>query len=249
MTEDDLTEKVRTALLALEGTVIEDLRLPLPGDLRDISKAAAMVSGVVEDRIPALLNAVRDRTWDENGTLNEYEFRRFTIGFPDVLLVERANPENVLFQIEAKSWYILSADPITARFLTAPSVMTDGTQLVIVAWLLDGIVSGSPKLLRIYADDALNLAEIRDRQWEGIGQDHRVVYPENAAGTPRSLLKTQVRAEMQRADGTWEAESQNFGKLHRLHDDGILAFEETVKSLTAAGKTLQEWQTFIKRGS
>ena len=45
-------EKVSEALLALEGTVIEDLSIPLPGDLRDISKAAALVSGVVEDRIP-----------------------------------------------------------------------------------------------------------------------------------------------------------------------------------------------------
>lgn len=38
--------RVREALLALEGTVIEDLRLPLPGDLRDIAKAAALVSGI-----------------------------------------------------------------------------------------------------------------------------------------------------------------------------------------------------------
>jgi hypothetical protein len=48
--------KVREAVVALEGTVIEDLTIPLPGDLRDIAKAASLVSGVVEDRIPELLN-------------------------------------------------------------------------------------------------------------------------------------------------------------------------------------------------
>lgn len=48
------TERVREAILALEGTVIEDLTIPLPGDLRDISKAAALVSGIVEDRIPVV---------------------------------------------------------------------------------------------------------------------------------------------------------------------------------------------------
>jgi hypothetical protein len=74
--------RIREALLALEGTVIEDLRLPLPGDLRDISKAAAMVSGVVEDRIPTLMNSVRASTWDQDDELHAYEFRRFTIGFP-----------------------------------------------------------------------------------------------------------------------------------------------------------------------
>jgi hypothetical protein len=84
--------RIREALLALEGTVIEDLRLPLPGDLRDIAKAAALVSGVVEDRIPALLNRVRAHTWDQDDTLHAFEFRRFPIGFPDILLVERANP-------------------------------------------------------------------------------------------------------------------------------------------------------------
>lgn len=90
-------------MLALEGTVIEDFRLPLPGDLKDIARAAALVSEVIEDRIPTMLNSVRDRTWDEDGTLHNFEFRRFTIGFPDILLVERANPENVLFEVEAKS--------------------------------------------------------------------------------------------------------------------------------------------------
>src|SRR5437773_2675760 len=93
--------KVREAILALEGTVIDDFKLPLPGDLKDISKAAALVSGVVEDRIPALLNSVRDRTWDEDGSLHAFEFRRFPIGFPDTLLVERAHPENILFELEA----------------------------------------------------------------------------------------------------------------------------------------------------
>jgi len=245
---DELFEKVRTAILALEGTVIEDLQLPLPGDLRDISKAAAMVSGIVEDRIPALLNGVRERTWDADGKLHEYEFRRFTIGFPDVLLVERANPAHFLFQLEAKSWYVLSADPITARFLTSKGVMTTGTLVVIVAWILDGVVSGSPKLLRIYTDDAMRLAEVRDKAWENIGEeDHRVINPTLSAGIPRSQMKTQVRAEQKKPNGEWEADSDNFGKLHRLYDEQIATFETSVLDLRAAGKTLREWQAFIKR--
>lgn len=110
-----LAGRVREALLALEGSVIEDFRLPLPGSLKDIAKAAALVSGIVEDRIPAPLNSVRDRTWDEDGDLHAFEFRRFTIGFPDILLVERANPGNILFEIEAKSWYILCDRPVAGQ--------------------------------------------------------------------------------------------------------------------------------------
>lgn len=223
--------------------------MPLPSELKDLSKAAALVSGVIEDRIPTLLNNVRDRTWDEDGELHAFEFRRFTIGFPDILLVERADPEHVLFAVEAKSWYILSGDPLTARFETSPDVMHNGTLVALVAWMLDGVVSGSPKLLRMYIDDAKRLAEIRDQAWTSIepAGSHRVVQPVNDPGTPRSLFKTQARGEMLRADGQWTKDSQNFGKLNRLYDDRLNRFRDDVLSLPAAGKTLRDWQTFIKK--
>ena len=242
--------RIREALLALEGTVIEDLRLPLPGDLRDLAKAAPLVSGVVEDRIPALLNSVRGHTWDQDDNLHAFEFRRFPIGFPDILLVERANPDNVLFQMEAKSWYILASDPLTARFETSPVIMTEGTIIAIVAWLLDGVVAGSPKLLRIHSDDAHRLAAVRDVAWEAIepAGSHRVIHPENAPGTSRNLVQTVARGEMFR-HGRWEKDSDNYGKLERLYDEQIRTFRDTVWSLTAAGKSLKEWHDFAKRSA
>jgi hypothetical protein len=240
----NLSAKVREALLALEGTVIEDLTLPLPGDLKDISKAAALVSGIVEDRIPALLNSVRDRTWDEDGSLHAFEFRRFTIGFPDILLVERANVNNVLFEMEAKSWYILATDALTARFETSGTVMREGTLIAVAAWMLDGVVSGSPKLLRIYSDDAQRLAIVRDTAWGAIDGQHRVVHPENAPGTARNLIRTQARGEMYH-NGRWEKDSDNYGKLERLYDEQLQRFRDDVWSLQAAGKSLREWRSFI----
>ncbi len=244
MTSPPSEDKIREALLALEGTVIEDFRLPLPGNLKDISKAAALVSGVVEDRIPALLNQVRERTWDEDGDLHAFEFRRIPIGFPDILLVERTNPENVLFELEAKSWYILSGDPLTARFETSPQVMRDGTIITIVAWLLDSVVSGSPKLLRIHSDDARRLAQVRDEAWEGIDENHRVVHPENEPDVSRNLIKTQARGEIYRGD-RWEKDADNYGKLDRLYDERLQSFRDDVWSLQMASKTLKEWRKFI----
>lgn len=248
MADEDLATRVREAVLALEGTVIEDLILPLPGDLKDLSKAAAMVSGIVEDRIPALLNSVRDRTWDEDGELHAYEFRRFTIGFPDILLVERADHTNVLFQMEAKSWYALASDPITARFQTSSQVMEDGTIIAIVAWVLDGVVAGSPKFARVHTCDAKALADLRDQKWEATAPEgsHRVIQPDNLPDTTPNLLKSLTRAEMKNQDGEWRAESENFGKIHRIYDPGVQQFEAAVKAILAAGKPLKDWHTFIK---
>lgn len=238
-------DQIREALLALEGTVIEDFQLPLPGSLKDIAKASELVSGVVEDRIPALLNSVRDRTWDEDGHLHAYEFRRFTIGFPDILLVERANPEHVLFEIEAKSWYILAGDALTARFKTSQTILTEGTVVAVVAWVLDGVVAGSPKLLRIYTDDALRLAQVRDERWTEHPETHRVAEPENAPGTARNLVKTQALGEILSGAGNWEPDRDNFGKLERLGDAGLLQFRDSVLSLAAGGRSFGDWRRFI----
>jgi hypothetical protein len=246
----DLGVRIREALLVIEGAVLTDFKLPLPSDLKDLAKASDLVSGVVEDRIPALLNSVRSTTWDEEGTLGDYEWRKFAIGFPDILLVRRSNPSDVLFEIEAKSWYILSSDPLTARFLTSQTVIKDGTLVVVVAWMLDGVVSGSPVLLRIYVDDARRLARARDEKWTDTApvDSHRVVDPDNPVGTPRNLLKTQVRGEIRNAAGSWGKDADNFGKLDRLYDDQVKAFRDGVWELPAAGKALKSWRDFIKRG-
>jgi hypothetical protein len=242
---------VRNALLSLEGSVVAEFQIPLPGNLKDISKASALVSGVVEDRIPALLNSVRETTWDARQELRDFEFRKFDIGFPDILLVRRSDPTESIFEIEAKSWYILSKDPLTARFLTSRTVIKPATLVAVVAWVLDGVVSGSPVLLRIYVDEATRLAEVRDERWVAIEPEgsHRVLDPDNAPGTPRSAIRTQASGEIQTASGSWRRDSDNYGKLDRLYDTRIKDFRRSTLSLSMAGKTLDEWRAFIGRAS
>lgn len=239
-------DHIREALLAIGGTVVDDFKFPLPGDLKDLPKAAALVSGTVEDRLPALLNRVRERTWDEDGALLGYEFRRSTIGFPDILLVERANPENVIFEIEAKSWYVLSGDALTARFLTSRQAINDGTLVAIVAWVLDGVVAGHPKLLSIHIDDAQRLAEVRDAAWIAAEppNTHRVVEPENPPGTPPNQMRTTVEGQ-NLVNGVWRKNTDNFGKLDRLYDDDIRQFRDDVLGLRAGGLTFAQWRAFI----
>lgn len=234
---------IRQAILALEGTTFEDFQFPLPGDLRDLVKASDLVSSTIEDRVPELLNRVREHTWDAGKTLAPYEFRRAAAGFPDCLLVERS-PENVVFEIETKSWYVLSRDTITARFKTDPAAITPGTLVIIAGWALDGVVSGSPKISRIHIDDAQVLARARDATWTA--QAHRRVLPaQNAPNTPRNLRRTQVTPQQQGSHGTWEAESENFGKIHRIQHQPVKDFIENTLALQAAGRPFKEWRKFI----
>ena len=68
----------------------------------------------------------------------------------------------------------------------------------------------------------------------------------NPVGTPRNQLKTQARGE-QKVRDRWEKDSDNYGKLDRLHDEALQKFRNDVWSLQAGGKTLKEWRGFITR--
>jgi hypothetical protein len=141
----------------------------------------------------------------------------------------------------------LSGDALTARFLTSPDVIRDGTLVVVVAWMLDGVVAGSPTLHRIYVDDAKRLATVRDTAWEGIDppDSHRVLQPDNAPGTTRNQLQTQVRGQQRNQAGEWVAESQNFGKLWRFYDPDVTAFHDEVLAHRVAAKPLKAWRNFV----
>jgi hypothetical protein len=214
----------------------------------DIYQASSLVGGILESRIPDMLNGARDHTWDSDHSLSEFEFRRFEIGFPDVELVKRSDPSNVIFQIEAKSWYALSSDTLSARFKTSQSVLREGTLLVIVAWMLDGVVSGSPKFMRVFADDAIRLANARDAAWNDGRNDHRVDHPVVDPSRTLNLQQTSAIAMQMNSHGDWVPESQNFGKIDRFHDPAVNDFTSSVLEIRAAGRSLKEWKAFIKRG-
>ena len=126
--------------------------------------------------------------------------------------------------------------------------MAKGTIIAIVAWVLDGVVAGSPKLLRIHSDDALRLANVRDSAWEAIqpAGSHRVAHPRIILPANPAIWYRHLRAENSLKGTRWAKDSDNYGKLERLYDPNIRAFRDTVWSLTAAGKTFKEWRDFAK---
>ncbi len=164
-----LFDSVSIAVLALQGSVLSDFHIPTPGNLLDISKISELVSNTIEARVPEWLNA-RRQAWDEFEQFAGYEFIKAKAGYPDVRLTNRSDPSDVKFRIEVKTWYVLSRDPLTARFKTHPSYLLADDMLVVAAWTLDGIVNGSPKLVRLYIDRALPIATKRDEVGTPLGK-------------------------------------------------------------------------------
>lgn len=237
-----LFERVSLAVLALQGSVLSDFHIPTPGNLLDISKISELVSNTIEARIPEWLNERRP-IWDEPDEFAGYEFVKAKAGYPDVRLTNRSNPNDVKFRIEVKTWYVLSRDRMTARFKTHESYLLDDDMLVVAAWTLNGIVNGSPKLIRLYIDKALPIATQRDLRW-GQAENHKVEAPNNPVGTPPNLVQT-ASIPYTKRQGQWVAEAKNFGKLDRLGWDGLRVFSTGVLGLEVAGRTLNAWRKFI----
>ena len=243
-TPPSLFDSVTLAVLALQGYVLSDFHIPTPGNLLDISKISELVSNTIEARIPEWLNA-RRQIWDDQEKFAGYEFTKAKAGYPDVRLTNRTDSTDVKFRIEVKSWYVLSRDALTARFRTHPSYLLDDDMLVVAAWTLDGIVNGSPKLIRLFIDRALPIAMKRDQAWSTSG-NRKVEAPSNPPGTAPNLIQTSSVAYTLR-NNAWVAEAKNFGKLDRLGWDPLRKFSETVLSLEVAGRSLDAWRQFITR--
>lgn len=142
-----LFDSVSLAVLALQGYTLSDFHIPTPGNLLDISKISELVSNTIEARIPEWLNS-RRQIWDEKEDYAGYEFVKAKAGYTDVRLTNRLDACDVKFRIEVKTWYVLSRDRMTARFKTHPTYLWADDMLVVAAWTLDGIMNGSPKLIR-----------------------------------------------------------------------------------------------------
>ncbi|MGH2857451.1 MAG: hypothetical protein ACRDMJ_08190 [Solirubrobacteraceae bacterium] len=54
--------------------------------------------------------------------------------------------------------------------------------------------------------------------------------------------------QQQREDGSWEPESQNFGKIHRIGHQPIRDFIDHTLDLRAASKAFREWRRFVHQG-
>lgn len=163
-----LYDRVIEALHALPERFETSLRIEgVPAtDLFTMNSAlgAAIEKGVVDS-----LNGLRD-FWDPHGAYADYRFVRQTQVFPDVLLTTTntasAHPP-ILMGIELKGWFLLSKEGEPSfRYKVGPACCAPEDLLVVIPWLFDSVISGTPRLLAPIVKEARFAAEQRNYHWE-----------------------------------------------------------------------------------
>lgn len=239
----ELYDRVVEALHALPARFRTELRIAgiSATDLFTLNTplGAAIEASVVEN-----LNLLRE-LWDPDEKYEIYSFVRQTQVFPDVLLTTTApgvpDDERVLMGIELKGWFILSKEGEPSfRYKASANVCAPQDLLVVFPWGLNEVISGSPKLLRPFVEEAKYAAEHRNYYWEhmraGVTSDAALVDLSPIAAPYPS--KSQQFNDVPRVD-----RGSNFGRVAR---GGLMSdFITELMSVQVSGIQAKYWQNFL----
>ena len=196
----------------------------------------------IEQSVVDNMNSLR-KIWDPDDCFQLYAFIRQPQVFPDVRLqTDAPNVEpQVLMGIELKGWFALAKEGEPSfRYTVSPEACAPADLLVVFPWILDEIVSGSPRLLRPFVSEARYAAEHRNHYWtvlRGVTGDDAVVrIAEHAAPYPRKGARFN--------DEPLRDRGSNFGRVAR---GGIMSeFVGELMQNPVAGIPLGAWQRFLK---
>jgi len=238
-----LYESVIDALHVLPGRFQTALRIA-GISATDLFTLNTPLGAAIEGSVVENLNALRE-LWDPNGDYEHYSFVRQAQVFPDVLLQTTApgiSDENrILMGIELKGWFILAKEGEPSfRYKASPSVCMPQDLLVVFPWTLDEVISGTPRLLQPFVEEARYAAEHRNYYWQvtrGVtGLDAEVIPAPSHTSYPSK--KDKFNDEARKDKGS------NFGRVAR---GGLMTqFISMIVELPTSGIPAKHWQSFLK---
>ncbi len=180
-------ERAATELAHLKGRTVAVISLGKPQDLpeavhlaRIVSKLTPMIGNLLEDAIVRQLNTLGG--WPPNT-----EWARQDPGFPDTVLQRFQPPPPP--GIEIKGWFPLSTE-ITGRFRESQNNLQDNNvKLAVICWIPEFLLFGAPKIIDVWVDDALAVAQSRDCHYHN-PPDYVVLEPEDTTARTRNLQQT-----------------------------------------------------------
>lgn len=238
-----LYNRVRDTLHALPARFRTSLRIAgiSATDLFTLNTplGAAIESSVVEN-----LNDLRE-LWDPDRKYEIYSFVRQAQVFPDVRLQTTApsvpDDERILMGIELKGWFILSKEGEPSfRYKVSAQVCAPQDLLVVFPWGLDEVISGAPKLMRPFVEEAKYAAEHRNNYWSvsrgHSGDDAEVISSTIAKPYPTKSQKFNDEAKIDKGN--------NFGRVAR--GDLMTEFIAELLKQPVSGIPAIYWQSFLK---
>lgn len=227
-----LPSRFRTSLriAGISATDLFTLNTPL---------GAAIEASVVEN-----LNDLRE-LWDPESKYEIYSFVRQAQVFPDVRLQTTApgvaDADRILMGIELKGWFLLAKEGEPSfRYKASPAVCAPQDLLVVYPWGLDEVISGAPRLMRPFIEEARYAAEHRNFYWSVLrgvtGTDAEIVPAEVATPYPN---KGQKFNDEPRKD-----QGKNFGRVARGNLMGD--FIDALLLQPVSGIPAKHWQSFLK---
>lgn len=227
-----LPSRFRTSLriAGISATDLFTLNTPL---------GAAIEASVVEN-----LNDLRD-LWDPNHEYEIYSFVRQAQVFPDVRLQTTApgvpEADRILMGIELKGWFVLAKEGEPSfRYKASPNVCAPQDLLVVFPWGLDEVISGAPRLLRPFVEEARYAAEHRNHYWEVLrgktGDAAKVELSPVTKPYPSKGEKFNDEAKLDKG--------QNFGRVAR--GNLMTNFIAELQEQPISGIPSKHWQAFLR---
>ncbi len=234
-------ERVNAAFYSLPNYF--ETELVIKGiNVTEIFSVGGAFSSVVETQVVTILNNLRN-LWDPDNEYSRYAFIRQSQTFPDVLLRNLQDEEEVLFGVELKSWYVLSKEGEPSfRYQITPEACADADLVVIIPWILSDVISGTPKLLRPYTELARYAAEYRNYYW----QKSRIEQGKNSSirRPPESNRHPYPSSKQEASDEAEDDKGGNFGRIARA---GILdEYITSLKEQDYLGIKMLHWIAFFK---
>lgn len=239
----ELYARVRNALHALPARFRTSLRVAGISAV-DLFTLNTPLGAAIKQSVVDSLNDVRE-IWDPDGRYKLYSFIRQAQVFPDVRLETTApdvpDNERILMGIELKGWFVLAKEGEPSfRYRASPAVCAPQDLMVVYPWTLDEVVSGSPKLLRPFIEEARFAAEHRN---------HYLSETRGVAG-PKAVVKTaphQTPYPTKNQKFNDEAAADAGGNFGRVARGGLMKdFIEGLMAYPLSGIPGRHWQSFLK---
>ena len=204
----------------------------------DLHTLNTVLGATIEEQVVRTLNLTRN-IWDPDGRYALYHFVRQAQTFPDVLLRRTAGDEIVL-GIELKGWYLLAkeAEP-SLRFQVTEDACAPQDLLVVVPWVLDNVISGSPILFEPFVESARFAAAHRNHHWQYVRQTRLDTGIKEPAGIQPYPRKSDSILDRPRSDG-----GGNFGRLART---GMMdTYMRKLADVQLCGINSVYWRDFLR---